>query len=34
MLPETVAEAFLFQLKQAGVEFIFANPGTDFAPLF
>lgn len=33
MLPETVAEAFLFQLRQAGVDFFFANPGTDFAPI-
>ena len=30
--PRTAAEAFLLSLKQAGVDYFFANPGTDFAP--
>ena len=31
--PRTAADAFLLSLKQAGVDYFFANPGTDFAPI-
>jgi acetolactate synthase-1/2/3 large subunit len=31
--PETVAEAYLAALKTRGVDWIFANAGTDFAPI-
>ncbi|MGE0487044.1 MAG: thiamine pyrophosphate-requiring protein [Gammaproteobacteria bacterium] len=31
--PRTAAEAFLLALSAAGIEHLFANPGTDFAPL-
>jgi len=31
--PETVAEAFLARLKALGIDYLFANAGTDFAPL-
>ena len=31
--PRTAAEAFLLSLKQSGVDYFFANPGTDFAPI-
>lgn len=31
--PETVAEAFLCRLKARGVDHLFANGGTDFAPV-
>lgn len=32
-IPETAAEALLMRMKQWGVDYIFANGGTDFAPL-
>ena len=32
-IPETAAEALLMRMKQWGVDSIFANGGTDFAPL-
>ncbi|MBI5877918.1 MAG: thiamine pyrophosphate-requiring protein [Chloroflexi bacterium] len=32
-MPRTVAEAYLAHLKQRGVDYLFANGGTDFAPL-
>lgn len=31
--PRTAADAFLLSLKQAGIDYFFANPGTDFAPI-
>lgn len=31
--PETVAEAFLARLKALGIDYLFANAGTDFAPI-
>ena len=31
--PRTAAEAFLLSLKQSGIDYFFANPGTDFAPI-
>ena len=31
--PETAAEAYLGRLAARGVEYLFANGGTDFAPL-
>ena len=31
--PETVAEAYLLALKARGVDYLFGNAGTDFAPL-
>lgn len=31
--PSTVAEAYLLALKSRGVDFLFGNAGTDFAPL-
>ena len=31
--PRTASDAFLLSLKQAGVDYFFANPGTDFAPI-
>ncbi len=32
-LPETVAEAYLLALKDRGVDYLFGNAGTDFAPV-
>ncbi|MGH1477672.1 MAG: thiamine pyrophosphate-requiring protein [Geminicoccales bacterium] len=32
-LPETVAEAYLHLLKSRGIDWLFANAGTDFAPI-
>ncbi|MGY9056368.1 MAG: thiamine pyrophosphate-requiring protein [Alphaproteobacteria bacterium] len=32
-MPRTAAEAFLLSLKQSGIDYFFANPGTDFAPI-
>ncbi len=32
-VPETAAEAVLVRLKQHGIDYLFANAGTDFAPL-
>jgi acetolactate synthase-1/2/3 large subunit len=32
-IPETVAEAYLLALKARGVDFLFGNAGTDFAPI-
>ena len=32
-IPRTGAEAFLLSLKQTGIDYFFANPGTDFAPI-
>ncbi len=32
-VPETVAEAYLSLLKSRGVDWLFANAGTDFAPI-
>lgn len=32
-IPRTAAEAFLLSLKQTGIDYFFANPGTDFAPI-
>ena len=31
--PRTAADAFLLSLNQAGIDYFFANPGTDFAPI-
>lgn len=31
--PETVAEAYLHALKSRGIDWLFANAGTDFAPI-
>ncbi|MEM8838392.1 MAG: thiamine pyrophosphate-requiring protein [Pseudomonadota bacterium] len=31
--PETAAEAILLRLKQHGIDYFFANAGTDFAPI-
>jgi len=31
--PRTAAEAFLLSMKQSGIDYFFANPGTDFAPI-
>ncbi len=32
-VPETTAEAVLVRLKQHGIDYLFANAGTDFAPI-
>ena len=32
-MPETVAEAYLSLLKSRGIDWLFANAGTDFAPI-
>ncbi len=32
-IPETTAEAVLVRLKQHGIDYLFANAGTDFAPI-
>ncbi|MGI9435109.1 MAG: thiamine pyrophosphate-requiring protein [Geminicoccaceae bacterium] len=32
-MPETVAEAYLCLLKSRGIDWLFANAGTDFAPI-
>ena len=32
-VPETAAEAVLVRLKQHGIDYLFANAGTDFAPV-
>ena len=32
-MPATVAESFLRALKRHGVDHVFANAGTDFAPV-
>ncbi|MEM8686767.1 MAG: thiamine pyrophosphate-requiring protein [Pseudomonadota bacterium] len=32
-IPETAAEAVLVRLKQHGIDYLFANAGTDFAPI-
>ena len=31
--PQTVAEAYLLALKARGVDYLFGNAGTDFAPI-